>query len=90
MNRETSMSVADARERLWTTADVINCLKISESKFAYLRAMGRMVPPVAQLGRALRFHPAEVKTWACIGGPSVAEWEASKKRRGLVFDGENL
>jgi hypothetical protein len=77
-------------KRFWTTADVIDCLGISESKFAYLRAMGKMVLPVAQLGKALRFHGGEVRAWACAGGPSVAEWEAIKKRRGLVFDGENL
>jgi hypothetical protein len=69
-------------ERFWTSADVIECLKISESKFAYLRAMGKMAPPVAQLGRVLLFHPREVKEWACAGGPSVTEWEATKKRRG--------
>jgi hypothetical protein len=77
-------------QSLWTTTDVLEFLKISPSKFAYLRAMGLMVPPITQLGRSLRFHPREVRAWACSGGPSVTEWEAIKKRRGWIFSGENL
>lgn len=77
-------------DQLWTTADVAKFLKISMSKFAYLRAMGKMAPPVVTVGKALRFHPREVKAWACAGGPTVTEWEAMKKRRGLIFDAENL
>jgi hypothetical protein len=77
-------------KRFWTTADVISCLGICESKFFTMRAMGEMVAPVAKVGNALRFHPREVVEWACAGAPPLSEWEAIKKRRGLVFDGENL
>ncbi len=77
-------------EPLWTVNEVVAFLGISASKFAYLRAMGRMVPPITTLGRSLRFHPREVKEWACAGGLSVTEWTAMKKRRGWVFTGENL
>lgn len=77
-------------QRFWTTADVVECLGISAAKFHTLRSMGQMVAPVAAVGRALRFHPREVIEWTCAGAPSLAEWEAVKRRRGLVYDAKNL
>ena len=72
--------------RLWTTADVAAFLQIGASKFATLRAQGLMVPPVATIGRALRFHPNEVRCWACNGCPHVDEWNAMKRRDRNLYD----
>jgi hypothetical protein len=71
--------------RLWTTDDVIQFLAISKRKFAYLRARGAMVAPVAKIGRRLLFIPAEVRAWVESGCPLLAEWEAIKRRNGLSY-----
>jgi hypothetical protein len=42
-------------ENLWTISDVAAYLRISRRKAAYLRSQGRMLRPVAMLGRSLRF-----------------------------------
>ncbi len=79
-----------ASGRLWTSADVVAFLQISASKFAYLRAQGLMVPPVATLGKSLRFHPNEVRSWACAGCPPVDEWIAAKRRDRNLFEQWNF
>jgi hypothetical protein len=69
-------------EPLWTTADVTHYLGVSPRKFAYMRAQGSMLAPIARIGRELRFSPAEVRAWAQAGCPPITEWEATKRREG--------
>jgi len=76
--------------KLWTTCDVANFLQIGSSKLAYLRAQGMLVLPVAKLGKALRFHPNEVRAWSCAGCPPADEWEAAKLRDPNLFDRQNF
>lgn len=64
---------------LWSSADVVNFLRICPRKFAYLRAQGEMVPPIAKIGRSLRFSPEEVQAWVQAGCPSTSEWITMKK-----------
>jgi hypothetical protein len=65
-------------------------LRVKSSRFYYLRNMGQMVPPVAKIGRSLRFHPAEVKAWVLAGSPSLDEWEGKKRRNPGLFDREKF
>jgi predicted DNA-binding transcriptional regulator AlpA len=85
-NKSSIRRVDDSAGKLWTTADVAAFLQISASKFAYLRAQGLMAPPVATLGKSLRFHPNEVRSWVCAGCPPVDEWIAMKRRDPNLFD----
>ena len=59
------------QETLWTSDDVADYLRISPRKFAYLRAQGQMIPPVAQLGKRLLYDPDEVRAWTRAGCPTL-------------------
>jgi hypothetical protein len=82
--------VTNIGSRLWTATDVMLFLGIGASKFFTLRSLGQMVLPVATVGKSLRFHPGEVKAWACAGCPPVTEWEAAKRRDPNLFDRQNF
>lgn len=69
-------------EPLWGSAEVVEFLGICPRKFAYMRAQGEMVLPVAKIGRSLRFAPDEVRAWVQAGCPPTNEWNAMKVRDG--------
>lgn len=78
-------------QSLWTSADVASYLRIGQRKFAYLRSQGRMVPPIARLGKSLRFDQEEVRAWVRAGCPPAVEWDATKRRDGhRIFRTQNF
>ena len=73
-----ALHISESGGLVLTAAEVAKLLQISERHLWACHSSGRLGPRPISLGRAKRWHFAELRAWLAAGAPSRELWDATQ------------